>query len=288
MVTTTKVIIGGVAPLFVPWAISKEGLLGGPLAVLFVGTLCAYTVRQLVEYKDAVVAETGRDDLTYVDIAGHAYGPVGSALVLVMTALNSLGIVAAYLGFIGPTLSTLSSSPTSMVSAFGIPDMTSEHFQLAAAALIVPLNSFAGNARFLSIAAYLGAAGVFAAVAFTCAYGFSVNPDVLASWSKLPLFTTPTQFFESSGVVTLLFAMHFAIFPIERAMRDREGFTQVVAKATWFTAAANVAFGCLGFAFFGTETSSVVLDNITSGTITELVRLFLVVDMIVSAPIVLS
>ncbi|KAJ1477690.1 hypothetical protein T484DRAFT_1820335, partial [Baffinella frigidus] len=66
-----QVIIGGVAPLLMPWCIMNQGLIGGPLTVLGVGILSAYTVRLLVDYKDAVAADLNREDLTYVDVATH-------------------------------------------------------------------------------------------------------------------------------------------------------------------------------------------------------------------------
>jgi hypothetical protein len=45
--------------LLVPWAIKMDGLIGGPIIVVSSGLVCTYTVRLILEYKDAVVAETG-------------------------------------------------------------------------------------------------------------------------------------------------------------------------------------------------------------------------------------
>jgi hypothetical protein len=109
LITTIKVIVGGVAPLLMPWCIKNQGIVGGPLTVLGVGLLSQYTVKQLVEYRDAVVVETGRDDLTYVDVARHAFGDTVANGVFLMTIVNSLGVCAAYSSFIGSTLATLSS-----------------------------------------------------------------------------------------------------------------------------------------------------------------------------------
>lgn len=207
--------------------------------------------------------------------------------MFVMTAFNALGIVAAYLGFIGPSLATMSAKQDSIIYGM-LPTLTSQQFQFAAAGLIVPLNSLSGESRFLSLVAYAGAFGVGAAVAATCAYGFSVTPDLLASFTHMKLFTTPTEFFSSFGIIPLLFAVHFAVLPIERAMRNRGDFSPAVQTAVGITIVANMVFGILGYAFFGEETASVVLDNVASGPVTEIVRLLLVFDMIVSAPIVLS
>lgn len=90
LITTIKVIVGGVAPLLMPWCIKNQGIVGGPLTVLGVGLLSQYTVKQLVEYRDAVVVETGRDDLTYVDVAQHAFGSSVANGVFLMTIVNSL------------------------------------------------------------------------------------------------------------------------------------------------------------------------------------------------------
>lgn len=71
VITAVKIIVGGVAPLFVPWAFKTEGLLGGTIAIVGIGKLCIFTVKQLVEYRDGVLAETGKDDLTYVDVSSQ-------------------------------------------------------------------------------------------------------------------------------------------------------------------------------------------------------------------------
>ena len=45
LVTTIKVIVGGVAPLLMPWCIKNQGIVGGPLTVLGGGLLSELTIR---------------------------------------------------------------------------------------------------------------------------------------------------------------------------------------------------------------------------------------------------
>jgi len=255
LVTTIKVIVGGVAPLLMPWCIKNQGLVGGPLTVLGVGLLSQYTVKQLVEYRDAVVVETGRDDLTYVDVARHAFGDVAANSVFFMTIVNSLGVCAAYSSFIGSTMATLSATPGNII--FDVfPSITTNYWQIAAAAVVLPLNTLAGNSRFLSVVAYMGAGALTAGVLTTCWYGFSVTPDFLGNLAALPWFTTPQEYFTSFGVVPLLFCVHFAVLSIERNMKTRGQFPTVLTKATIACVIANALFGSLGFAFFGDATDS--------------------------------
>lgn len=192
-----------------------------------VGWLSGYTVKQLIEYKDAVSVELGKDDLTYVDVANHAFGSVGGNTVFAMTLLNSLGICAAYSAFIGSTLASLAATDGNFVHDF-FPGVSSTQFQAASAAVVLPLNSLSSNPRFLSLAAYLGAAGVAAGVLATTVYGFSVTPNLAANVAALPLFTTPAEYFTSFGVIPLLFCVHFAVLPIERSMNNRQDLGNVL------------------------------------------------------------
>ncbi|EKX47005.1 hypothetical protein GUITHDRAFT_107350 [Guillardia theta CCMP2712] len=268
LVTTVKVIVGGVAPLLMPWCIKNQGLLGGTLTIVLVGILSSFTVKQLVEYRDAVSVETGRDDLTYVDVAKHAFGVLGGTAVFGMTLVNSLGICAAYSAFIGTTLSSLSSSEGNIIHSL-VPELSSNGFQLAAAALILPMNALASKCVDLT-------------------YGFSVTPDIFERLFTLPLFTSPVEYFRSFGVIPLLFCVHFAVLPIERSMKNRQAFPEVLDRATFACILANSLFGVLGFLFFGEETSSVVLDNLGNGSFLTWVKLSLVLDMLVSYPVMLT
>jgi hypothetical protein len=54
LVTVIKVIVGGVAPLLMPWCIKNQGIIAGPLTVLGVGLLSQFTIGLLVEYRYAV------------------------------------------------------------------------------------------------------------------------------------------------------------------------------------------------------------------------------------------
>jgi len=134
----------------------------------------------------------------------------------------------------------------------------------------------------------IGALGVLAAIVSTCVYGFSVTPDFFAAASHLKLFTSIPEMVDSLGVVIFLFSCHFAIFPIERNMKSRTGYADLVYQATWVVIAVETLFGILGYCFFAEETKLVVLDNVQSGVTSEIVRLFLVFDMVMSAPILLS
>ena len=150
------------------------------------------------------------------------------------------------------------------------------------------MNALAGNPAFLSSVAYLGAASLLAGVATTCWYGFTVTPDFWGNVAQLPLFTSPQEYFTSFGVVPLLFCVHFAVLSIERNMKNRQDFPSVLNRATIATVVANGLFGALGFAFFGDATDSVVLNNLGTSEFLTWVRLALVVDMMVSYPVMLS
>ena len=244
--------------------------------------------------------------------------------VFLMTIVNSLGVCAAYSTFIGSTMATLSATPGNPVFDLA-PNLTSNFWQICAAALVrlarafghvrmhartfcaracyaamqpskrthaqtqvLPMNALAGNPAFLSSVAYLGAASLLAGVATTCWYGFTVTPDFWGNVAQLPLFTSPQEYFTSFGVVPLLFCVHFAVLSIERNMKNRQDFPSVLNRATIATVVANGLFGALGFAFFGDATDSVVLNNLGTSEFLTWVRLALVVDMMVSYPVMLS
>ena len=112
-----------------------------------------------------------------------------------------------------------------------MPGTTSNGFQLAAAAVVLPLNALAGNSGFLSAVAYAGAGALFIGVATTCWYGFSVTPDFVGNLASLPWFTSPQEYFTSFGVVPLLFCVHFAVLSIERNMKTRQDFPAVLNRS---------------------------------------------------------
>lgn len=94
-------------------------------------TETTYIFRGNVIYSDDVACSTiqttcRRDDLTYVDIAAYAYGPAGTFSVLFMIFANSLGLFAAYLNFIGPSMALVTSDPSSLLSSLGVPALSSE------------------------------------------------------------------------------------------------------------------------------------------------------------------
>eukprot|EP00281_Chroomonas_sp_CCMP1168_P009588 CAMPEP_0206268074 /NCGR_PEP_ID=MMETSP0047_2-20121206/31503_1 /ASSEMBLY_ACC=CAM_ASM_000192 /TAXON_ID=195065 /ORGANISM="Chroomonas mesostigmatica_cf, Strain CCMP1168" /LENGTH=543 /DNA_ID=CAMNT_0053696349 /DNA_START=6 /DNA_END=1636 /DNA_ORIENTATION=+ len=287
VISISKVIVGGIAPLLMPWAIKSMGVLGGSVSAVLVGLLSSSTVNMLISYRDAIIAEQGSDDLNYVDVVRHAFGNVGARGVFAVTFLIAIGVCGAYLKFIGNTMAALSLTPGNVVHTLA-PGVSAAQHQLAAAAAIVPLCALSRHSTFMAFAALLGAAAVAAAVLVTCVYGLTVTPNVIGALSSLPLITAPSTFFSAFGVIPLLFCVHWVMFPIERAMKKREKYNQRFLEAVWICIAMNAGFGLLGYGFFGKDTNAMILNNLGDGPLLTIVRLSLVVDMIISAPIMLN
>ncbi|KAJ1477691.1 hypothetical protein T484DRAFT_1820336 [Baffinella frigidus] len=104
-------------------------------------------------------------------------------------------------------MADLSAAPGSV-----LPMLSSAKWQLVASAIILPLNAFSSNPRFLSLVAALGAGAIAVSltlmlpdsVGTVCICGFIANPLFLNNLFTLPLFTTPDLYFQSFGVMPQL------------------------------------------------------------------------------------
>ena len=98
--TVTK-LYAGTGMIAFPYAVSQAGLVAAIVGLVVVGWLNNYALRLLVKCKWAISKELGAHvEVTYQDVAEHAFGDTGRTVCVVSVVSSLLGICIAYLIFI--------------------------------------------------------------------------------------------------------------------------------------------------------------------------------------------
>eukprot|EP00802_Teleaulax_amphioxeia_P014039 Tamp_14097.p1 GENE.Tamp_14097~~Tamp_14097.p1 ORF type:complete len:510 (+),score=68.49 Tamp_14097:164-1531(+) len=284
-----KAIVGA-GSFSLPYVCKNQGIVGGLITISACAVLASYTMQSIIESKNQVEADTGREGLSYVDVAEITLGQAGSRVVFTLTALASLLVCSSYIAFIGSTLATMSAQQGNFVHEL-LPGVSKQAFEEGAAAVLLPI-TLLRSFGFLSFTSVLGIISVLSACLTVVVDGLSNQGSVDASiraLEALPLWPASiTAYFQSFGSVVFLFCVNFLIFPIEANLQNKADWPVAVQRAVTATALCNFAFAALGYSFFGDQTQEIVLNNLGPGAILSAVKILLCIDLLFSYPLVIA
>lgn len=267
--------IMGAGGFALPWAFERTGIVCGWAAAALCALLCSQTMAELVAVKSWVEIRRGTVGATYVDLAREVFGGPGAAAVYFLSIFCSLGVTSAYLVFIGATLHSLA------------PALAPPAWRLLAACLVLPftwLRDFSGLARLAEYGTY----AVLAGYVVTLDYAYRTErPGPLAplppvSWRSLA---------RGFGPLSFMFCVHLVLFPVisaSQAFNRPFGFEVLTLLAFSIAFLVNAGFGA-AVLLFHRDVSSIVVDDISDGTLTVVAtKLLLCVGIFSSYPLVLA
>jgi amino acid permease len=212
----------------------------------------------LLEAKRMVARETLQQYIRYDDIATHAYGPGGGAVLYLLTVAASLGVAAANLTFVGSTLLEM------LESDYQIEGMKSWYFTVGALAFVAPL-TFLRSFKILGYASVVGNFCLLAGIVGTVAIGGTGGPEP----PSLTMFDI-SEIPKSMGTVSFVFCINFLLLPIERSMQEHASFPKLLTVSVVGAATSIIGFGIAGHValflfFFGWETQNGPLARLCAG-----------------------
>eukprot|EP00927_Polykrikos_kofoidii_P036007 TRINITY_DN3045_c0_g1_i2.p1 TRINITY_DN3045_c0_g1~~TRINITY_DN3045_c0_g1_i2.p1 ORF type:complete len:447 (+),score=65.01 TRINITY_DN3045_c0_g1_i2:69-1409(+) len=274
LVTMLKIIMGA-GGFSWPFAFVHAGLVAGAASVVVIVASASFTYRELDYLGHHVRSLTGKANVSYADVAHEALGLGAVALVHTFVILGAGGACAAYLAYIGQTVSllmpTLQKNLVVMVSAVGLfPVVLSDDFTIIA--------------RF----AFVGTVAVLVGYIVTAGFAFS----------SMPLLTDPVMFgthvgmLQAIGPFCFLLCCHFTMYTMQNASQSCAvpgRFGQIAALGLVIGGCVTCCFGCLGPLYFGGDVSSIVLNDIPSSSAAFVaLKLLMCVDLVGTFPLVFT
>jgi len=278
--------IMGAGGFAMPWAFAHLGLLGGFAVIGICTVFGTWTTGELAMLKGHVESHCFSRAASYVDVARAALGTWGAVLVFALTLLCSLGATSAYLVFISTTIHSM------------VPVLSQQMIALLAAAAVLPV-TWAPNFSFLSKLAQGGTYAVIVGYAVTLYYGAEEALRHGTGWhSDAPqvLIGSPAGIAAGIGPVAFLFCIQAMLFPIMTASSAASAeasapgsFRKLAAVAFGVAGVINGVFGAACLLLFGSSVSSIVVNDIASGSICLIAtKVMLCVDLFCTYPLVFA
>lgn len=93
----------GAASFELPWALQQSGIWAGAISLCIFGAICGYTLKLLGRVK-SFTKVSDPSEATLMDVGRAAFGRSGERVVQFAIIAMSLGVLSAYLVFMGSTL----------------------------------------------------------------------------------------------------------------------------------------------------------------------------------------
>lgn len=233
----------GAGSFALPWAFSKMGYIAGPVFLTIFLGLSVYSIELLVDCacwlrKQQKQQTTSPQQLTYVDVARSAFGPMGATLSYVTAISASIGVCGSYLVFVAVNLESLLSSSVSQPQ--GHAHAHHPPFRVliwtVAMPLAVILSSVRDPKRF-AVVSFWGDVSVVAGMLAVVVYGVAAAADSGSGLSSGSIGAGRSSDARSScvavgslddmalafGSIGYLFLVHFLVLPIESSMAAVDG-----------------------------------------------------------------
>ncbi|KAL6059600.1 Transmembrane amino acid transporter protein [Balamuthia mandrillaris] len=288
----TKCFVGA-ASFELPWAFKEAGLLGGTIGLLVLALFSYYTLIILAKcghftatifsskthlslavggktttdgHNSAAVVGTTR--ITYPDIGRTCFGRIGAFFAWFGIVAMTVGVCGSYLVFMGSALKHM----LSQYSPFF-------HTTVACTALVLPLViglSWLRSMRLLAPTSMLGIMALIFSLVVTIVDGarnesLSVEEDDLVHVGTYPLFL---------GNAAFLYLIHSVVLPTEQSMKDRSKYKLCLLASIIFVTVLNLGFSIICLMFWKEHTAQNIIDNLSHGVVTTLVRIFLSIDLL--------
>ncbi|KAL6073321.1 Transmembrane amino acid transporter protein [Balamuthia mandrillaris] len=284
----TKCFVGA-ASFELPWAFKEAGLLGGCLGLLVLAFFSFYTLiilakcgrfaASLLHKQTATKENHSRSSkvITYPDIGRACFGRAGAFAAWFGILAMTVGVCGSYLVFMGSSLSHL-------LSPYGAFFRST----IACTAMVLPLViglSWLRSLRVLAPTSVLGILALLFSLVVTIVDGARHESITWKAEEEEEAETMLMMFRVKTyplflGNAAFLYLIHSVILPTEQAMKDRSKYKISLAAAMLFVTVLNLCFAVICLLFWKENTAQNIIDNLSHGVITTLVRIFLSIDLL--------
>ncbi|CAK7220953.1 hypothetical protein SCUCBS95973_004332 [Sporothrix curviconia] len=252
----------GTGIMFLPKAYNNGGMVFSTATLLVVSLLSMAGFELLLRCRE-------RYGGGYGDIGLAIAGPRMRSVILGSIALSQLGFVCAGIVFAAENLASFASAVAHANTRRnpGLGDGVDESVLSTNAiivlevAVLVPLGFVRDIAR-LGPAALLG--DVFIAIGLAYMYAYDIAAIASRSWhvhETVQFWFNPSGYALTIGAAIFTFEGIGLILPIQSSMARPERFRWLLGVVMAIITAAYISVGALGYAAFGTNTKTEVIDN---------------------------
>lgn len=269
-INLTKCFVGA-ASFELPWAFMQAGVVGSVLGVCCLAVLSRISLNILASTAHLV---RGNGRPTYPAIGREAFGPAGAIIAWLGIIFMTLGVCGSYMVFVADTMAGLTQTTKLSWLLLQLP--------------FLGVLSWLRTYKFLSCTALLGVIALFFAVVVTLYDCFAHHPAPRVSEFPLAEVETYPLFM---GNAAYLYLISTAILPLSQSMTRPSHFAGCLFNSMVLVTVMNVVFGLIAWMYYGQCSSSNpasqgqctqgnVIDNLTPGVLTTVVKVLLCVDLL--------
>eukprot|EP00911_Craspedida_sp_UC1_P000817 UC1_evm1s627 len=188
--------------------------------------------------------------------------------------LSSIGVCSVYVVFI------LQTFPTVVAGA------TVEYMSLVLGPVMLAL-ALVRSYKYLAFTSVLGDVAVTCGIAAAVAFGFQ-HHTISTDLPAFRLEGVP----QAASTLAFLFLIHAIVLPMAQSLKGDMLEPKTFERVAWFShtfiTLLNLAFGMLCYMLFQGNIQPNVIANLDDGTILQIVRVLLCVDLLFTVPMVLA
>ncbi|KAF9919625.1 neutral amino acid transporter [Linnemannia zychae] len=262
--------------LFLPNAFKNGGILFAPLFMTLIAALCLHSFLLLVKCRELHPG-------SYGDIGQHFYGRWMRYIVLFAIAISQFGFCCGYGIFFAQQFAIV-------VDSLGGANLDKIVWIAIFFVILVPF----------TLVRNIGRLGFSTLIADMCIivgliylYAYDIKELVIHQDSPVPLrLFNPNDFGLFIGTAVFSYEGIGMVIPICGSMANPKQFPRALTIVLSVVCALLVSFGCLGYAAYGDQAQTIVLDNLPSTTGGEkagknAVQLLYVVAVFLTTPLML-
>ncbi|CAK7565390.1 MAG: hypothetical protein SEPTF4163_003306 [Sporothrix epigloea] len=252
----------GTGIIFLPKAYKNGGMVFSSITLLIVSLLSMAGFELLLSCREQYGGGYGEIGLAIA-------GPRMRSVILGSITLSQLGFVCAGIVF---TAENLASFASAVAHASTSPDpgagdgmggsvLSTNAIVALEVAFLVPLGFVRDIAR-LGPAALLG--DVFIAIGFVYMYAYDVGAIASRGWhvhETVQVWFNPSGYALTIGTAIFTFEGIGLILPIQSSMARPERFRRLLSIVMTIITIAYISVGALGYAAFGADTKTEIIDN---------------------------
>eukprot|EP00283_Hemiselmis_rufescens_P007796 CAMPEP_0173431342 /NCGR_PEP_ID=MMETSP1357-20121228/9508_1 /TAXON_ID=77926 /ORGANISM="Hemiselmis rufescens, Strain PCC563" /LENGTH=416 /DNA_ID=CAMNT_0014395805 /DNA_START=215 /DNA_END=1465 /DNA_ORIENTATION=- len=289
----------GAGSFALPWAFTKSGIVLGPLILMAIAAMSAYTHillarcrRKASSYCAIHEMEHGGERqakgmspqeghgalLPYTRTAEAVLGLWGGRIAVACTMCASVGVCSAYVVFITDNVCSCLSGECS--------DPPVRRGVTLVAVMGLVMLSWLRDLRRLAFTSTLGDFAIVTGGCVVMWFALFGDKGVRTDQEPIPaaVFSTMPLAY---GAIAFLFCTQFLSLPIEGSMQHPEQWPLAVCVSFFLCAIFNSIFGVVGCHAWGTSVESIVILNLPVGPMSHLVKLCLSADLFFTYPIVI-
>ncbi|CAK7269281.1 hypothetical protein SEPCBS119000_003489 [Sporothrix epigloea] len=244
----------GTGIIFLPKAYKNGGIVFSTVTLLLVSLLSMAGFELLLRCREQYGGGYGEIGLVIA-------GPRMRSVILGSITLSQLGFVCAGIVFTAENLASFASAVAQTNASLNGSVLSTNAIIALEVAVLVPLGFVRDIAR-LGPAALLG--DVFIAIGFVYMYAYDVGAIASRGWhvhETVQVWFNPSGYALTIGTAIFTFEGIGLILPIQSSMARPERFRGLLSIVMTIITIAYISIGALGYAAFGADTKTEIIDN---------------------------